>query len=236
MSVRGTQYNLITSPNGEHIMDVSIAEMLGKSGLQGIVKDMNSIQFGDQKVSPETLSKITYNNTGITRANLPINPDGSVNLELLEKYEKAEKEIDMSNDKSAEKRMEIYKKYEITDLLNADGSYKQSKFAPFMVTEGYTTDALSGLKTSKFVKEFKGDENAAVDIIQRSLMTGTGKNTKVPEVDTFGWYNPADWFGWTDTIYKGVLYIPIDNNVNSAVHGANQSIDYDEALIQEEKY
>ena len=32
--------------------------------------------------------------------------------------------------------------------------------APFMVTEGYTTDALSGLKPSDFVVEYRGDEDA----------------------------------------------------------------------------
>lgn len=236
MSVRGTQYNLIKTPSGESIYDTSLADMLNKSGLQGIIKDMRSIQFGDQKISPEALSNITYNNTGITRANLPIKPDGTVNLELLESYEQAEREIDLSNDKSPENIKQVYEKYGLLDLLNADGSYKQSKFAPFMVTEGYTTDTLSGLKDSEFVKEYKGDDDAAVKLMQRSLAVGTGNKAQVPEIDTFGWYNPADWFGWTDTIYKGVIYIPITNNVNTAVLGANQFLDYDEALLQEEKY
>lgn len=236
MSVRGTQYNLINTPSGESIMDTSLATMLNESGLQGIVKDLRNIQFGDQKLSPEALSQITYNNTGVTRANLPIKSDGSVNLELLEAYEQAEKELDILKDKSPDKVKEVYDKYDISELLNSDGSYNQRKFAPFMVTEGYTTDALSGLKDSDFVKEYRGNEDAAVALIQRSLAIGKGKDTQVPDIDTFGWYNPADWFGWTDTIYKGVIYIPIDNNVNAAVYGANQSLDYNEAMQQEEKY
>jgi hypothetical protein len=236
MSVRGTQFNLIKTPTGEAIADTSLATMLQKSGLQGIVKDLRSIQFGDQKLSPEALSNITYNNSGVTRANLPIKADGSVNLDLLEAYEKAENDIELSGDKSPENIKQIYEKYGILSLLNADGTYNQSKFAPFMITEGYTTDALSGLKTSKFVVEYKGDENAAVALMQKSLAVGSGKNVQTPDVDEFSWYNPADWFGWTDTIYKGVIYIPITNNVNAAVFGANQSLDYDEALGQEEKY
>ena len=236
MSVRGTQYNLIKTPSGEAISDTSLANMLNSSGLQGIIKDLRGIQFGDQKIAPEALSNITYNNTGIVRANLPIKPDGSVDLEILERYEMAENEIDTLQDKSKENIQKIYSKYEISDLLLADGSYNQSKFAPFIVTEGYTTDALSGLQTSKFVKEFKGDDDNASALIQKSLAVGSGKNVQVPDVDTFGWYNPADWFGWTDKIYKGVVYIPITNNVNTAILGANQSIDYDEALVQEEKY
>lgn len=236
MSVRGTQFNLIKTPNGEPISDTSLGNMLQQSGLQSIVKDMRNIQFGDQKISPEALSFITYNNTGITRANLPIKPDGSVNLDLLEAYEKAERDIDLSNDKSPEHIKEVYEQYGIASLLNADGTYNQSKFAPFMVTEGYTTDALSGVKESDFVVEYKGNTDAAVSLMQKSLAVGTGKNVATPEIDEFSWFNPADWFGWTDTVFKGVVYIPITNNVNTAVFGANQSLDYDEALAQEEKY
>lgn len=236
MSVRGTQFNLIKTPNGEPISDTSLSTMLQQSGLQSIVKDMRNIQFGDQKISPEALSFITYNNTGVTRANLPIKADGTVNLELLEAYEKAEQDIDLSGDKSPENVKAMYEKYGITSLLNADGTYNQSKFAPFMITEGYTTDALSGLKESDFVVEYRGNTDAAVALMQKSLAVGSGKNVSTPEIDEFGWYNPADWFGWTDTVFKGVVYIPITNNVNTAVFGANQSLDYDETLAQEEKY
>lgn len=236
LKVKGTQFNQIKAPNGEPIYDTSMATMLQKSGLQSIVKDMRNIQFGDQRISPEILASITYNNTGITRANLPIKPDGSVNLDLLEKYEQAEQEIDALSDRSLENIKQIYEKYGLTSLLNADGSYNLSKFGAFMVTEGYTTDALSGLKESEFVKEFQGDPDSTAALIQRCLQIGTGKNAQTPDIDTLSWYNPGDWFGWTDVIYKGVVYIPITNNVNTAVFGANQSLDYDEALLQEEKY
>ena len=236
LQVRGTQYNLITTPDGDAIQDTSLANMLAASGLQGLVKDLRNIQFGDQKISPEVLSSITYNNTGITRANLPIKSDGSVDLDLLEKYEQAEQEINALSDRSLESIKQIYEKYGLTSLLNADGSYNLSKFGAFMITEGYTTDALSGLKESEFVKEFQGDTDYAVSLIQRCLQVGTGKNAQTPDIDTFAWYNPGDWFGWTDVIYKGVVYIPITNNINTAVFGANQSLDYDEALVQEEKY
>ena len=67
--------------------------MLDLSGLGSIVKDSHLITFGDQKITPEQMRNITYNNTGIVRANLPINPDGTVNLGLLEQYQQAEAEI-----------------------------------------------------------------------------------------------------------------------------------------------
>ena len=236
MSLRGTAYNLIKTPNGEPIRDTSLATMLSLSGLQGIVSDMRNIQFGDQVVSPEALQYITYNNTGVTRVNLPVKAGNRVNLDLLQKYEQAESELDLSGDKSKENVQKVYEKYGLLELLNADGSYNQSKFAPFIVTEGYTTDALSGVKTSDFVKEFTGNEQQAIALMETSLAVGTGKNIVKPDIDKMQWYNPGDWFGWTDQIYKGTIYIPITNNVNAAVLGANQTLDYDEALIQEEKY
>ena len=236
MSLRGTAYNLIQTPNGEPIRDTSLASMLSLSGLQGIVSDIRNIQFGDQVVSPEALQYITYNNTGVTRVNLPVKAGNRVNLDLLQKYEQAESELDLSGDKSKENVQKVYEKYGLLELLNADGSYNQSKFAPFIVTEGYTTDALSGVKTSDFVKEFTGNEDQAIALMETSLAVGTGKNIVKPDIDKMQWYNPGDWFGWTDQIYKGTIYIPITNNVNAAVLGANQTLDYDEALIQEEKY
>lgn len=236
MSVRGTVYNLIKTPSGESILNTSLLNMLAKSGLQGIITDIRGIQFGDQKLSPEALQYITYNNTGITRAILPINPDGSVRLSLLEEYNKAEAEVDLLENKSKENIRQIYESHNLLDLLNADGSYNMSKFAPFMVTEGYTTDALSGLTDSDFVKEFKGNSDGAVALMERSLALGSGNKTQVPDIDTKSWWNPGDWFGWTDKIYKGVVYIPITNNVNTAILGANQELDYEEAMSQEEKY
>lgn len=236
MNIKGTQYNLIKTPNGEAIIDTSLANMLSQSGLQSIITDMRNIQFGDQKLPQEVLNNITYNNTGVTRANLPINPDGSVNLQLLEAYEKAEQELDLLKEKTPEQIKAIYDKYGLSELLNSDGSYNMNKFAPFLITEGYTTDALSGLQPSDFVKEYTKNEDLALSLIEKSLSIGSGKNVQIPEVDEFQWYNPADWFGWADKIYKGVIYIPIDNNVNSAVLGANQTLDYDEAMSQEEKY
>lgn len=236
LKVKGTQYNLIQTPNGEAIQNTSLDKMLSASGLLSIVTDPRKIQFGDQKITPEALSFITYNNTGVTRVNLPIKADGSVNLDILESYEKAEQELEMLTDKSLEKVKEVYERYGLTSLLNADGTYNRSKFAPFIITEGYTTDALSGVSTSNFVKEYTGNEDAAIELMERSLSVGSGKSVSTPEIDQFSWYNPADWFGWTDKIFKGVVYIPITNNINTAVFGADQTLDYDEAMSQEEKY
>lgn len=236
MTVFGRQFNLVTGTDGKPIGNTSLSNMLSQSGIQGIVKNMNNITFGDQKISPEALQNITYNNTGVMRVNLPINPDGSVNLSLLEAFQNVEAQLDaLGREPSVEEVQRVYESAGLAGLLKADGTPDESKFGAFLVTEGYTTDALSGIKPSDFVKEYKGDSDKAAELLQQSLTVGTGKDAVKPDIDTFNWINPLDWFGY-DTIYKAAIYIPIDNSTLLAARLDGQNLDYDEALGLEAKY
>nr|DAF63666.1 MAG TPA: hypothetical protein [Podoviridae sp. ctz6O13] len=239
MSLMGRQFNLITKAGStEPIEDTSLSNMLTQSGIRGLVKNMNNITFGDQKVSGETLKNITYNNTGVMRVNLPINPDGSVNLGLLEATQEAERQLEaLGRVPNENDYRRIYNGLGIGSLLKANGKPNEAKFGAFLVTEGYTTDALSGLKPSAFVKEYSGDQKAAAELIKQSLTTGTGKDRKRPDIDTFNILNPLDWLGNYDTIYKAAIYIPITNNRQLAARLDGQKLDYDtEAAKMEKKY
>lgn len=226
LQFRGTYYSQIKTPGGEPIINTSLQDMLAKSGLQSIIKNTRNITFGDQKLTPEQLSKITYNNTGLMRANLPVNPDGTVRLSILEDFEKAEAEIRLLSNPSEEQIAAIYKKHNLNDLLNPDGTINRSKFAPFMITEGYATDT-NGIHNSKFVYEV-GDPTD----LEVNLLDALGNDVDVDD----GWYAFWDAFGWHDTVYKAAIYIPIDNNTVSGAYGANQKLDYDDAAIEEAKY
>lgn len=225
LQFRGTYYSQIKTPSGEPITNTSLQDMLAKSGLQSIVKNARNITFGDQKLTPEQLSKVTYNNTGLIRANLPVNADGSVRLSILEDFEKAESEIKLLVNPTEEQIAAIYKKYNLDDLLNADGTINRSKFAPFMVTEGYTTDT-NGIHDSKFVYEVEDPTDLEVN-----LLDALGNDVDTDD----GWYAFWDAFGWHDTVYKAAIYIPVNYNAASAVYGANQKLDYEEAIIEEMK-
>lgn len=236
MTVLGRQFNLVTDTSGKPIENTSLSNMLGQSGIQGIVKNMNSITFGDQKLSAEALKNITYNNTGVMRVNLPTNADGSVNLTVLEAFQKVEAQLEaLGRTPTAEEVQGAYASAGLSSLLKADGTPDEHKFGAFLVTEGYTTDALSGIKPSAFVREYKGDTDRAIQTIKQSLTVGTGKDAVVPEIDEDSWW-PGDWFGWYDKIYKAAIYIPIDNSTLLAARLDGQNLDYDEALELEEKY
>ena len=233
MRVEGSYYPQVTKPNGDAITDTSMSQMLADSHLMSLIKNNKSITYGDQKITPEQLKNITYNNTGVLRANLPIKPDGTVNLDLLVQYQKAEAEMNATND--PQKRGEILKKYGLSDLLKSNGTPDENKFGAFIVAEGYTTER-NGIKKSDFVKYIKDPSDEQIDLIKRSLTTGTGKDKQTPEIDTFSYFNPLDYIFGVDDIFKAAVYIPISSNQLTAITGANQHIDYDEAMNLEQKY
>ena len=236
MSVAGTYYQQVTKPNGDPIMDTSMDQMLADSKLQSIIKSGNAITYGDQKITREQLKNITYNNTGVLRANLPINADGTPNLQILQQYEQVENEIALLGaNPSPDQISNIYEKYGLKDLLKADGTPNPNKFGAFIVAEGYTTEN-NGIKKSPFVKHVKDPSDEQIELIKRSLTVGTGKEKQTPDIDTWDWYNPMDWIFGAEDIFKASIYIPISNNQLSAVTGANQHIDYDEAMTLEQKY
>ena len=235
MTVNGSTYNRVTKPNGDSIGDTSLSNMLDLSGLGSIIKDTHLITFGDQKITPEQMRNITYNNTGIVRANLPINSDGTVNLKLLEQYQQAENEINALGENATQEQISnIFEKYDLKSLLTPNGKPDITKFGAFIVTEGYTTKS-NGIKDTDFVKKIDDPTDAQIELIKESLAIGSGKDRKKPDIDTFDWWNPFDYFS-VDDIYKAAIYIPITNNQLAAVTGANQHIDYDEAMQLEDKY
>ena len=63
LNVFGDFYNQIqTEKDNTPITNTSMADMLAKSGLQRITKNLHAITFGDKKVSMEQLNNISYNN------------------------------------------------------------------------------------------------------------------------------------------------------------------------------
>ena len=234
MSVYGSFFSAVTDKKGDTITNTSLQNMLAQSGLQDIVKNVRNITFGDQKLTPEQLSKITYNNTGVVRAELPVNEDGTVKLSVLDDFNAAMNEIKGLGNASPQQVQAIKAKYHLDQYLKDDGTPNPKHTAPFILTEGYTTEK-NGIEDTAFVKHIKNPTDDQIQLIKDSLTVGTGKDAKVPDIDTFDWYNPFDWFG-TENIYKATVYIPISNYVGAAVRGGNQNLDYNEALKYEMKY
>lgn len=240
MSVTGRKYNRITdtSESRKPIEATSIKNMLDQSGIADIVLDYRKITFGDQVLEDDTaLSNIAYNGTGAERAILPKKADGTVDLSYMEEYLKLEKAIEaLGKNPPEEKVRALRRESKLASLFLPSGAIDPTKFGLFLVTEGYTTDALSGVHESEFVKEKTKDTEKILDIIRRALTIGTGNDKESPQFDTYSAVNPFDWLGNYDHIYKAAMYIPIEGNLLAAASGDRQKLDNDTALTLDQRY
>lgn len=222
LNVFGDFYNQIqTEKDNTPITNTSMADMLAKSGLQRITKNLHAITFGDKKVSMEQLNNISYNNTGCVRANLPVNQDGTVKLEVLDDFNNAMNEIKLAGNNKAMIKA-IVSKYKLDSYIDSNGNTNPKTCAPFIVTEGYTNENVVKADGSKFIKKVNLNDDQ-IQLINDSInSTRDKKATK---------FNIDEWF--TDT-YKAAIYIPITNNLNVGLQ--NQNVDQDETDSLETKY
>lgn len=241
LTVQGTAHEQVKDPKGNHIGRTSMENMLNDSGLRSIINADNGIYFGNQKVDLDSLLSITYDGKGVLRVDLPVHSDGSPNFDLLEEYSKAQAEFLLSS-QTDEDRLKIFgdtEKYPgLTSLVKPTGERDDSKFAPFLVASGMTTNNMMDIdkKQNKFVTEVKQTPNL-VEQLKTSLAIGSGKGTKYPDVDEYdGWYSVMDWFGNYDHIYKGNIYIPLNMNKTAAALGGNQKLDTNTAQMLEKEY
>lgn len=222
LNVFGDFYNQIqTEKDNTPITNTSMADMLAKSGLQRITKNLHAITFGDKKVSMEQLNNISYNNTGCVRANLPVNQDGTVKLEVLDDFNNAMNEIKLAGDNKTMIKS-IVSKYKLDSYIDSNGNTNPKTCAPFIVTEGYTNENVVKADGSKFIKKVDLNEDQ-IQLINDSINSTRGKKAAKFNID--------EWF--TDT-YKAAIYIPITNNLNVGLQ--NQNIDQDETDSLETKY
>lgn len=240
MTVKGTAYEQIKDTQGNHIGRTSVENLLNDSGLRSIINTDNGIYFGNQRVDLDSLLNIVYDGKGLLRVNLPVRSDGSPNFDLLEEYSKAESEFLLSS-QTDEDRLRIFgdtEKYPgLTSLITQTGELDYSKFAPFIVVSGMTTDNMVDIdESNKFVTEVKQTPEL-VKQLKTSLSIGSGKNIQYPDIDEYG-IMEAITFGLNDYdhIMKGNIYIPINMNKRAAALGGNQSIDTTTGQMLEKEY
>ena len=240
MTVKGTAYEQIKDTQGNHIGRTSVENLLNASGMRSIITEDNGIYFGNQRVDLDSLLNIAYDGKGLLRVNLPVRSDGSPNFDLLEEYSKAESEFLLSS-QTDEDRLRIFgdtEKYPgLTSLITQTGELDYSKFAPFIVVSGMTTDNMVDIdESNKFVTEVKQTPEL-VKQLKTSLSIGSGKNIQYPDIDEYG-IMEAITFGLNDYdhIMKGNIYIPINMNKRAAALGGNQSIDTTTGQMLEKEY
>lgn len=242
MTITGTAYEQVKDTSGNHIGKTSIENLINNSGLRSIINADNGIYFGDQKIDLNYLSSISYDGKGLLRTNLPIRPDGSPNFDLLDEYSKAQAEFLLSS-QTQEDRIKIFgntEKYpNLTSLVTSDGDFDKSKFAPFIVVSGITTDGLIDIdkKNNTFITEVKQTPEL-VQELKSSLAVGSGKNIKQPDIDEYDWseWLMPEFINGYDHIFKGNIFIPLNMNKSAAALGSNQNLNINTAQVLENEY
>lgn len=246
MTVPGTAYEQVKTNNGNHIGRTSVENLLNESGLRSIINASNGVYFGNQKVDLDSLLNIAYDGKGIARVNLPVRSDGSPNFDLLEEYSTAQSEFLLSS-QTDQDRLRIFgdtEKYPgLTSLVKPNGEFDKTKFAPFIIASGITTDNLIEIdkKKNKFLTEVQ-QTPSLVEQLKESLSVGSGKSTKYPDIDDAG-FTEVGWgrifslgLNDYDHIFKGNIYIPLNMNKQAAALGGNQSLDTTVAHELEKEY
>lgn len=214
MTLYGQKYGDIKDVQDKKtIQSTSLADMLSRSGLQGI-SDTRAIYFGDKRVEdPDKLKDIVYLNQGGMRVNLPAKLDNYGNkvpdFELIPKYEQAMKEIRniQTTDPKAYliKEAQILKKYELSDLVDSKGFPNKDRFGAFLVVNGQaSSDAVGNPTLATTVSNMDSDFENMSKILYPDGKGGASQKISGSSMAPFGWFN--------SNIYKAPVYIPLDNN------------------------
>ena len=229
LTLKGTIFEQVLTPDNKHIGDNSIENMLNNSHLRSIT--IGKAYFGNQVLSEDDMKKIMYKGDGLMRTNLPVDDDGKPAFELLDLWESLKLDIDLT--KTPTKDLLATDKYKkLRQYFNNDGSWNKNKVKPFIVFNGMTTDGLINIEPKN---KFVVDKDTSADMVGRlklGLATKVGSDMIYPDIDEQNWYEPFDI--QYDHVYEGTIYMPIHMNKNSSI--LNQGVDLGIAYSIEEEY
>lgn len=229
LTLKGTIFEQVLTPDNKHIGDNSIENMLNNSHLRSIT--IGKAYFGNQVLSEDDMKKIMYKGDGLMRTNLPVDDDGKPAFELLDLWESLKLDIDLT--KTPTKDLLATDKYKkLRQYFNNDGSWNKNKVKPFIVFNGMTTDGLINIEPKN---KFVVDKDTSADMVGRlklGLATKVGSDMIYPDIDEQNWYEPFNI--QYDHVYEGTIYMPIHMNKNSSI--LNQGVDLGIAYSIEEEY
>lgn len=238
MSVNGVSYSALPKVDD----DMSIDKMLSTSGIDGILDSKYGITFGDQQVNPEDLKDIMYSNTGGAVVTLPckiVNGHKQVNLEIKDLYEEAESvalQKVNGNRESPQYATALAKELQnrhLDYLLNSNGLPNKDMFGQFLVVEAYTTDNIKLNKNSQYIERVREPDERLEKRMSQALSTDDKKSNY--GIDVKDKWLLFEW-GYND-IYRGTMFIPLNQNPNSAMNSwGNSSLKIDQQQDLEELY
>lgn len=201
--------------------DMSLEKFLN-TGIQGLAQNIEGITFGDQKIKQENFKDIMYDNFGIATMILPMTKDKleniSVNFEYVEILNQIDETIatkypNATKEEKEKYRGEMMKDAGLDSLVGPNGLPNYSKFARFLVVPAYTTDKVPMENyDSNYIEKI---QNPSPDLESRLIKgLSSDKDKSDYSVDINDYWALFEW-GY-DEVYRGNVFIPLSNNLNSA--------------------
>lgn len=221
--------------------DMSLNRMLSESKIGTIMDSRLGITFGDQVISPENFKDIMFDSThDVQVVTLPCkyqNGHKVVNFAIKDEFDDAIKEaskiipIDYSNPEFIKVLSQKLHEKGLDSLLKGD-NIDPNMFGHFMVVSAYTTDKVNFDTNSRYIEKVKNPDSNLEDRIIKGLSTNKDKNDYELDVD--------DKFGFLeltyDDVYRGNVFIPLNNDPISAQTGWGNNVNLNEARTLAEDY
>lgn len=211
MSIDGKFYG--TTPGMDS--NKSLGDYINSSQVGYLIRNNKNITFGDQKISVDSFNDVMVSSySGAAVVTLPINPDGTVDLKVSERWVNVQNELDNSGlqpntPQYSQKLKQLMSQNSLDGLIKSDGTLNTNRFGQFLVLEGYTSDKANAIQDNKKVSFKDIDSNfiiSAGDDEETYDMIRSGLSSK----DRGDYDLSSGWFG--SDLYKGNIYIPLNTN------------------------
>lgn len=222
--------NPIVDPEGNPMGQITMDKLL-KSGYDGALDSRNAT-MGGQVINTIQFSKVFIEDGKINMAEWIIDPvqarSGIIapDLNLLEKQKVIQQKIkdqrlDPSKPQDIEKINKLYTSANLPIKYNKDGSVNYSNYRRFAMFQTVTSSLAfkhpDQLIRNKWATELDEDE---VDTALDSFATATGKKVDDIEFDKNNWYD----FNGHDSMYRGIVFMPVTSNMLAAMGGDKSKI------------
>lgn len=218
--VTGTAYGAFLDQNQKTLSNVTLSDLLSKTGIQGITNPQ-SITFGNNVINSNLFSKIAIQDNGGFWAVLPCIKYGNKvtpNFTLLNKFDKVVQQVinETNENTSPEEKQallenKLQRAPELQELLTMSGKLDPSKFQAFFIVDGLASDQNFTFRNSDGSK-VSGSSNPLIwETTDSSDIEYFQNVTKDKDFDPYD-NVLGDIFGMYDTLYKSKVFIPIQTN------------------------
>lgn len=209
----------------------SLGDYINSSGVGYLSKNNKNITFGDKKISIDSFNDVMVNaGSGVAIVTLPIKVDGTVDLDVTERWSNIIKELENSGlqpntPEYISKQKQLLSQIQLGNLIDSSGNLNRNRFGQFLVLEGYTSKIAKTVQDGKSIS-FKdvqsdyiipvGDDDELYNMVQRGLSNKDRGEYKFNK----NW----DWSFGYDELYRGNIYIPLNTNPISGYNADKNDI------------